>query len=63
MADHIVEIVTQSDWAYALIFACALLDAVVPIVPSEAIVITAAALATSGRLTLGPVYLDRKSVV
>jgi membrane protein DedA with SNARE-associated domain len=57
VADHIVEIVTQSDWAYVLIFACALLDAVVPIVPSEAIVITAAALATSGRLTLGPVYL------
>lgn len=57
MAEHLVEVVTQSDWAYALIFASALLDAVVPIVPSEAIVITAAALATSGRLTIGPVYL------
>lgn len=57
MFEHLVEIATQSDWAYLLVFGFALLDAVFPIVPSEATVITAAALAGSGQLSLAAVYV------
>lgn len=58
MFDDLVGIVTESSWAYALVFALALLDAVLPIVPSEAVVVGAAALAVSGRLSLVGVYLS-----
>lgn len=42
-----------SGWAYAIVFAFALLDALVPIVPSETAVITAGVVAASGDLSLG----------
>jgi membrane protein DedA with SNARE-associated domain len=57
MFEHLVEIATQSDWAYVLVFGFATLDAVFPIVPSEAAVITAAALAGAGELSLPAVFL------
>jgi membrane protein DedA with SNARE-associated domain len=41
-----------SGWAYAIVFALALLDALVPIVPSETAVITAGVVAASGDLSL-----------
>lgn len=42
-----------SGWAYAIVFVFALLDALVPIVPSETAVITAGVVAASGDLSLG----------
>ncbi len=47
----------SSDWPYVVIFAVAALDAVFPLVPSEATVITAGALAASGRLSVATVLL------
>jgi membrane-associated protein len=41
-----------SGWAYAIIFALALLDAVIPVVPSETSVITAGVVAAAGDLSL-----------
>jgi membrane-associated protein len=52
MFQSLVDLITRSDWSYALVLAIAALDAVFPLVPSEATVITAAALAADGRLSL-----------
>ncbi len=41
-----------SGWAYAIVLALALLDAVIPIVPSEAAVITAGVVAATGGMNL-----------
>lgn len=57
MFQGLVETVTASAWVYPLILAVAAIDAVFPLVPSEATVIAAAALAGSGELGLGPVLL------
>jgi membrane protein DedA with SNARE-associated domain len=46
----LVDVVTQSSWVYALILGIAALDAVFPLVPSEATVVAAAALAGAGDL-------------
>ena len=46
-----------SGWAYAIVLALALLDAVVPIVPSEAAVITAGVVAATGGMNLELVIL------
>jgi membrane-associated protein len=46
----LVDLVTQSSWVYALILGIAALDAVFPLVPSEATVVAAAALAGAGDL-------------
>jgi membrane-associated protein len=46
-----------SGWAYAILFALALLDALVPIVPSETSVITAGVVASSGDLNVMLVIL------
>src|SRR5581483_2892830 len=53
MFESIVDVVTASDWVYALILLIAALDAVFPVVPSEATVIAAASLAAGGELVLG----------
>jgi membrane-associated protein len=45
-------VANASGWAYAAIFLLALLDAILPVVPSETSVITAGVLASSGRLSL-----------
>jgi len=55
--DSLVDLLTHSEWAYVVVFAVAAVDAVFPAVPSEATVITAAALAASGRLSLAAVFL------
>jgi membrane-associated protein len=45
-------VANASGWAYAAIFLLAMLDAILPVVPSETSVITAGVLAASGQLTL-----------
>jgi membrane protein DedA with SNARE-associated domain len=50
--EWLVDAVTASAWVYALIVAIAALDAVFPLVPSEATVIAAASLAATGELVL-----------
>jgi membrane protein DedA with SNARE-associated domain len=48
--DSLTDVVLASSWVYALILGIAALDAVFPLVPSEATVIAAAALAGAGDL-------------
>lgn len=55
--ESVVDGVVASGWVYALIVALAALDAVFPLVPSEATVIAAGALAGAGELTFGVVLL------
>jgi membrane protein DedA with SNARE-associated domain len=44
-------VANASGWAYAVVFLLALLDAVLPVVPSETVVITAGVVAAGGRLS------------
>jgi membrane-associated protein len=56
MFDQFTQLVSDaSGWAYAIVFLFSLLDAVVPIVPSETAVITAGVVASAGDLTLSVV--------
>lgn len=58
MFDQFVHLVADSSgWAYALIAALALVDAVIPVVPSEAAVITAGVVAAGGDLYLPAVIV------
>jgi membrane protein DedA with SNARE-associated domain len=52
MFESLVDVITASAWVYPLILGIAALDAVFPVVPSEATVIAAAALAGAGDLVL-----------
>lgn len=45
-------VASASGWAYAVVFLLALLDAVLPVVPSETAVITAGVVAAGGHLSL-----------
>ena len=58
MFESLVEVVTASGWVYPLILGVAALDAVFPLVPSEATVIAAAALAGTGDLVLSLVVVS-----
>jgi membrane-associated protein len=52
--NHLTDLVSQaSGWAYLIILVFALLDALLPIVPSETAVITAGVVASTGDLNLG----------
>jgi membrane protein DedA with SNARE-associated domain len=51
--ESVLELVSASPWTYAVILGVALLDAVVPLVPSEATVISAGVLAGAGDLQIG----------
>jgi membrane protein DedA with SNARE-associated domain len=55
--ESLVDLASGSSWTYAVVFAFAVLDAVAPLVPSETLVVAAAALAASGRLNLALVLL------
>ena len=58
MFDQFTQLVSDaSGWAYAIIFVLALLDALVPVVPSESSVITAGVVAASGDLSVPLVVL------
>ena len=52
MLDGLTDLASASAWTYAVVFAVALLDAIVPIVPSETILVASASLAASGDLVL-----------
>ena len=53
MFSHFTDLVAHaSGWAYAIVFVLALLDALVPVVPSETSVITAGVVASAGDLSL-----------
>ena len=56
--ESLVDVAVASGWIYALIVAIAALDAVFPVVPSEATVIAAAALAGAGELVFAFVLLS-----
>jgi membrane-associated protein len=51
--DQFTQLVSDaSGWAYAIVFLVAYLDAILPVVPSETVVITAGVVAASGDLNL-----------
>ncbi|HJQ49481.1 MAG TPA: DedA family protein [Gaiellaceae bacterium] len=58
MFESLIDIVVASAWVYPLIAGVAALDAVFPLVPSEATVIAAAALAGTGDLVLSFVVVS-----
>ena len=58
MFAHFTDLVSNaSGWAYAILFVLALLDALIPIVPSETSVITAGVVASAGDLSLPLIIL------
>ena len=58
MFDQFTQLVSDaSGWAYGIIFLLAMLDALVPLVPSESSVITAGVVASSGDLSVPLVIL------
>jgi membrane protein DedA with SNARE-associated domain len=50
--DWLTDLVSASAWTYAVIALAVALDAVLPLVPGEAVVITSAVLAADGRLSV-----------
>jgi membrane protein DedA with SNARE-associated domain len=50
--DSLTELASSSHWTYAVVLAVAALDAILPVVPSETVLVAAAALAGSGKLEL-----------
>lgn len=58
MFNHFVQLVSDaSGWAYGIVFLLALLDALLPVVPSETVVITAGVVAAAGSMNLPLVIL------
>ena len=53
MFGWLTDLVSGAWWAYPLLFAVAYLDALIPLVPSETLVITAGVLAGAGDMELG----------
>jgi membrane protein DedA with SNARE-associated domain len=58
MGEALVDLITASEWVYLLILVIAAVDALFPLVRSEATVIAAAALAAMGELVLPFVLLS-----
>ncbi len=57
MFESLVDLASGSGWTYVLVFGLATLDVLAPILPSESLVVAAAALAASGRLNVVVVAL------
>jgi membrane-associated protein len=57
LLESLTDLVSSSPWTYAVIFAIAALDALLPIVPSESTLIAAGVVAGVGDLHLAPVIL------
>jgi membrane-associated protein len=57
MLDSLVDLASGSAWTYALVFAVAALDVLAPILPSESLLVAAAALSASGRLDVAAVAM------
>src|SRR5262249_3362974 len=55
MLDFLVDVISDQWWTYPALFLFALLDSILPLVPSETAVITAGVAAASGDLNLGAV--------
>jgi membrane-associated protein len=56
--NQLTQLVSEASlWAYGVVMLFALLDALIPIVPSEATVITAGVVAANGKLSLGLVMV------
>lgn len=55
MFESLVDLASGSAWTYVLVFGLATLDVLAPILPSESVVVAAAALAASGRLNVAVV--------
>jgi membrane-associated protein len=53
MFESLLDLVSASPWTYAVILAVAALDALLPLVPSETVVISGGVLAGAGDLQLG----------
>lgn len=53
MFDSLANAVSGSPWTYLLIVAVCMFDALLPLLPSETVVVTAAVLASHGRLNVG----------
>lgn len=52
MFDSLLDVISNSDWTYGVVFLFAFLDVIFPVVPSETAVITAGVVASSGELSL-----------
>ncbi|HEX3330809.1 MAG TPA: DedA family protein [Gaiellales bacterium] len=52
MFESLVDLASGSAWTYVLVFGLATLDVLAPILPSESVMVAAAALAASGRLNV-----------
>ena len=52
MFDRLTDHVSGAWWSYPIIFAVSYLDAIIPLVPSETVVVTAGVLASSGDMNL-----------
>jgi membrane-associated protein len=59
--DSLTDLANGSPWTYAVVLAVAALDAVLPIAPSETVLVAAGALAGSGKLEL-PLVLPAAAV-
>ena len=59
MFDSLANSVSGSAWTYLLIVAICAGDALLPLLPSETVVLTAAVLASRGRLNIGLVAAQR----
>ena len=57
MFQVIVDWVSGSEWSYLIVLGVALLDAFIPVVPSETVAISAGVLAASGDLNVGLVIV------
>jgi len=53
MFDQLVEYISGSAWSYAIVFALAYLDAVIPLFPSETAVIAGGVLCADSKMLLG----------
>lgn len=57
MFDQLVDLIAGGPWAYAIVFALAFLDGVIPLFPSETAVITGGVLAAEGKISLALVIV------
>lgn len=57
MFGELTDLISGSAWSYAIVFAFAYLDALVPVVPSETSVVTAGVLAGAGEMSLALIVL------
>jgi membrane-associated protein len=59
--DEFTSLIGSSSWSYAIIFAFAFLDALIPVVPSETSVVTAGVLAGAGEMSVMLILLCASS--